>query len=84
MNENITVPNLICEYGEAVRYNWGDIDGRGVRQDMWELAAAVERYGTDPLPDEVVARLRSSLDLCPGGHGCWTDDCPDCGRGSWV
>lgn len=66
--------DIICEYGQALRWNWSDIDGRGVRMDMETIASYVKN-GKTTLTDKEAESLRCQLDLCPNGCGHWFDDC---------
>lgn len=70
-----SVPQLLREYGAAIRGDWGSIDGRCVRDDMENLADWVED------PASVPADARVVLGICPAEGGHWTDYCtPDrCG-----
>lgn len=78
------VAQALTEYGEAIRGDWGSIDGRGVRTELHELAALLR---LDPTPAPDISELRRKFSLCPGGGGHWTEHCWDddpesgCARG---
>lgn len=68
--------DIIREYGKAFRWNWSDIDGRGVKMDMEVIASYVEA-GKAVLSDDEAKSLRIGLGLCPNGCGYWEDDCEE-------
>lgn len=59
------------EYGSCIRGDWGDIDGRGVRDDLDELASALEGE------DKTIEQWREQLGMCPSGEGHWTRHCQE-------
>lgn len=75
----ITCADLLNEYGEAIRYSWGDIDGRCERMKLEDLADAIREHGNAPLLPEEVKKLRQQLDVCSEGNGHWTEFCLDYG-----
>ena len=68
------IAQAIREYGQAIRGDWGSIDGRSVRIEMNKLADAVEE-GNPSHRD--IQWWRNELGICP--HGCmhWTMYCED-------
>lgn len=68
------VARVLYEYGEAIRGDWGSIDGRSERSTIHEFADAILT------PDDyTVEALRSQADICPNGSGHWTEYCDnDC------
>jgi len=66
------VAKVLCEYGEAIRGDWGSIDGRGERSTIQEFAAAILEPGSYTIED-----LRSQADICPNGYGHWTQYCDE-------
>ena len=74
-----TVANLLVEYGNAMRGDWGDIDGRSVLSDLENMAGLVDLFGNQEIPDGLVVAARYSAYLCPAGNGHWRDWCDkDC------
>lgn len=68
------VTAIIREYGEAIRGDWGSIDGRSVRSQLDELAHAVENpevYEKD--------NLRDKIGICLEGKGHWEWYCEEHG-----
>lgn len=77
-----TLAQAIREYGQAIRGDWSEIDGRSVLMQMEEFASAIEG-GEEAEWD--LDRWRLSMGVCPDGGGHWggrwghceTDDgCP--------
>lgn len=70
MSNNELAKQLLSEYGEAIRGDWSDLDGRDVRSaldDISELIDSDEKFEIEV--------LREELNLCPKGNGHWTDFC---------
>lgn len=65
------IAEVITEYGNAFRHDWGDVDGRWVRDNMDDIA----RWVRAPNTFMGLAEARRSLDLCPKGEGHWTEHC---------
>jgi hypothetical protein len=66
------VSKVLCEYGEAIRGDWGSIDGRSERSTIQDFAAAILA------PAEYTSEdLRANADICPAGNGHWTQYCDD-------
>ena len=77
MTRTITTADLLDEYARALRGSWGGIDGRYEQISLNDLAAAIREYGSAPLTDSEVLRLRDNLGVCPRGGGHWTDYCDE-------
>lgn len=75
-SSTIKLSDIICEYGQAFRHDWSDIDGRGVRYDMETIASFVDDGKTILTENEAIS-LRTCLGLCPLGHGHWDCWCKD-------
>lgn len=74
MNERISlVQTLLREYGEAVRGDWGEIDGRWVQRDLEAISYALDET---EVPESLLT-FRNRLDLCPSGEGHWSEHCND-------
>lgn len=65
------VAQVLGEYGQALRGDWSDFDGRGTGADLGGLAAELRGDG-EP---STLAEHRAILGLCPDGNGHW--------RGRW-
>jgi hypothetical protein len=65
------IAQVVTEYGSAFRLDWGNVDGRWVRDNMNDIAMWVRSPGTFLSLEEA----RRSLDLCPAGEGHWTEHC---------
>lgn len=70
-----TVPDLLEEYAEALRGDWGGIDGRTEQYKLDRLAKAMREHGNNPLTDAEVSMLRNYIDVCPNGDGHWLEYC---------
>lgn len=68
--------DIICEYGEAMRHDWSEIDGRCVRSDMETFASYIDKEQF-LLDEEETLQLRTMLDLCPHGQGHWSTWCDE-------
>ncbi len=68
----MALAQVIREYGQAFRGDWGSIDGRSVRDEMEDIAFWME---ADAYPGDEKARER--LGICPTGTGHWTQYCED-------
>lgn len=69
--ESVPPVQALREWASAVRGDWGDIDGRGVKADLLSIADAIEGKGRD----WPIERWREDLGLCPSGEGHWTRHC---------
>lgn len=65
------ISEVIMEYGSAIRLDWGNIDGRWVRDNLNDIAMWVR--SPNMFPGMVGAR--EALDICPKGEGHWTEHC---------
>lgn len=83
------VAQVLREYGQAMRNDWSEIDGRFVRDDMNYLADEVEN------PTKSIEELRDDVGVCPNGNGHWAgkwfgycnaEDCPAAfaSNGEWL
>ena len=72
-----TVADLLDEYGEALRGDWGSIDGRSERDSLQNLAQEFREQGNEPLSDADVAHIRGYLDICLQGWGHWSFYCDE-------
>ena len=73
----MSIATVIREYGQAMRGDWSEIDGRWVRDDMDTIARWIsgDAYYVSDLCG------RESLGLCPSGRGHWDHHCDlDCKR----
>ena len=64
----------LTEFGDAMRGDWGSIDGRSVKAQMQKLALIILEDEGQTLS---IDNLRSTLDLCPHGEGHWTQYCAE-------
>ena len=69
--------DLLDEYARALRGSWGGIDGRSEQSALNCLSATIREYGSNPLADSEVLRLRDDLGVCPYGGGHWTEYCDE-------
>lgn len=67
--------DLLREYGSAVRGYWGELDGRGVKACLDDLADLIEETGNADLHDGASSEERSYLELCQHGRGHWASFC---------
>ena len=64
---------VLREYANALRGDWGSIDGRSEKISINAIADAIV---ADEPP--TIEALRAEADLCPQGGGHWTEHCyPD-------
>lgn len=61
------------EYANAIRGDWGDIDGRSVKANLDEFADAIEGKGR--AAEWTIEQHRQDSGLCPSGEGHWTVHC---------
>jgi len=66
------VSKVLCEYGAAIRGDWGSIDGRSEQSTIDTFAAAIQKPA-----DYTVAKLRDQAGICVNGGGHWTEYCDD-------
>lgn len=65
------IATLLREYGQAVRGDWADLDGRSVRYVLDEIADQLD--GASIWTDLVTERR--SIAICPSGLGHWQRYC---------
>jgi len=66
------VSSVLCEYGAAIRGDWGSIDGRSEQGTIGTFADAVlspEKYELETLRDQA--------GICVNGGGHWSEYCDD-------
>jgi hypothetical protein len=61
---------VLREYGQAIRGDWSDVDGRGVRADLDTLADWIDSPDTAPS----LTQMRDRVGVCPAGNGHWSGD----------
>lgn len=66
---------ILNEYGQAIRGDWGSIDGRVVKRDLGVIADIMRNYGDKDLPKEQALMLREGLGICLSGEGHWQEHC---------
>ena len=64
---------ILREYAQAIRGDWGSIDGRSVRLNLNSIADWIDFV--EPFPGRLRARL--DLGICPAGFGHWDYHCSD-------
>jgi hypothetical protein len=72
MSNNELAKQLLYEYGQAIRDDWSEVDGRSVRNDLEEVADMIDN---DNMYDEQDFRKR--LNLCSKGKGHWIQYCSE-------
>lgn len=71
-----TCTDILREYADALRGSWGEIDGRGEKEALYTLAAAIEQVGPHEELDPVhTMALRNVMGLCLEGHAHWSHEC---------
>lgn len=76
----MAVSDVIREWGQAMRGDWNDVDGRSVLLQMEEFAGWVDEPET--YPGDKLARQSAGVCDAGGGHWCgsWYGYCDDeCG-----
>ena len=71
MNLN-EVAQCLREYADALRGDWGSIDGRSEKASLNDLADAILAPES-----KTVTRLREDLGVCARGDGHWLDYCDE-------
>lgn len=64
---------VLREYADALRRDWGSIDGRSEKIALRQLADAVDHYGTATLKQVDLVGLRLAAGVTPSGSGEWYD-----------
>jgi len=70
---NLRATDVLREYADALRRDWGSIDGRSEKIALNHLAEAVEHYGTATLKQIDLVGLRLAAGVTPSGSGEWYD-----------
>lgn len=65
--------DVLREYADALRRDWGSIDGRSEKIALRQLADAVDHYGTAALKQVDLVGLRLAAGVTPSGSGEWYD-----------
>lgn len=80
MAESENAVTALREYANAIRGDWGSIDGRSVKGDLNAIADALD--GSLFPADDSLTAWRERLGICPSGEGHWTYHCSvrDCGN----
>lgn len=65
--------NVLREYADALRRDWGSIDGRSEKVALGRLADAIDHYGTTALKQVDLVGLRLAAGVTPSGSGEWYD-----------
>ena len=65
--------DVLREYADALRRDWGSIDGRSEKIALRQLADAVDHYGTATLKQVDLVGLRLAAGVTPSGSGEWND-----------
>lgn len=71
--------NILREYGEAIRGDWSEIDGRTVRDQLDYLAELIETNHNAELTEQEAIECRDSLGICLEGNGHWLEYCEEYG-----
>ena len=70
------VLQVMREYADAIRGDWGSIDGRSVKGDLLAWVAALsDKPG--PEAQWTLAEWRERMGVCATGGGHWTHFCDD-------
>lgn len=70
---NLRATDVLREYADALRRDWGSIDGRSEKIALRQLADAVDHYGTATLKQVDLVGLRLAAGVTPSGSGEWND-----------
>lgn len=65
--------DVLREYADALRRDWGSIDGRSEKVALGRLADAIDHYGTTALKQVDLVDLRIVVGVTPSGSGEWYD-----------
>lgn len=71
------IATVLHEYGEAIRGDWGSIDGRSERSSIQRMAGWVRDLSTFP---DTLDEARDQVGICLDGEGHWQSYCRD----SWT
>jgi len=73
--ENVKIISTVLdEWAQAIRGDWGSIDGRTCRSELQNLSSFL--MAEEPLDIEY---LRWNAEICPEGKGHWLEWCRDDG-----
>ena len=64
--------NVLAEFGQAIRGDWGSIDGRGIQ---YSLEGLIEEMQSDTPID--IPRMRDNMYICVAGGGHWQTYCDE-------
>lgn len=64
--------NVLSEFGQAIRGDWGSIDGRGIQGNLEEL---IEEMQADKAID--IPQMRDNMNICIAGGGHWQMYCDE-------
>ena len=67
MSNEKVIAQALREYGQALRGDWSDFDGRSARAVLDDFAAELEG-NREP---HTIEQHRAELGLCPDGNGHW-------------
>ena len=73
------VGKVLHEWAEAIRADWGNIDGRSCRQELFSLEDAL--FIEEPL---VIEDVRYWAGICPEGKEHWSWFCRDKGCVDYI
>lgn len=71
----VTTADLLDQYGQALRGDWGGIDGRSEKLALLNLSAAIREHGNETLSNDMILKLRDDLNVCANGGGHWDSFC---------
>lgn len=66
---------VLREFGRAIRGCWGSIDGRSIRTQLDMLADWIDAELVGTPTNATLTDMRELMDVCPYGHGHWTEYC---------
>jgi hypothetical protein len=66
---NEVIAQALREYGNAIRGDWSELDGRSVKSQLEEFASALNG---DANSNEDINWWRMSAGICPDGGGHWS------------
>lgn len=70
---DIRPTDILNEWGEAIRGDWGSIDGRSCRAQLENLSDWINEHGNEPLTEEESIHLRGRVNICTRGGCHWGD-----------
>ena len=66
---------VLREFAEALRGDWGSIDGRSLQLSLNELAEEMVQAVNEGSASKSVAELRDAFGMCTNGRGHWSEHC---------